>query len=67
MSLQNYFEVTFQMMQHHNYSLTEMEGLIPWERDIYLSQLIEYIEIENERIQLEMLESKRNHTNKSPF
>jgi hypothetical protein len=49
------------MMQHHKYSLTEIEGLLPWERDIYLAQLIEYIEIENERIQMEMIENQRQN------
>ena len=48
-------------MQHHKYSLTEIEGLLPWERDIYLAQLIEYIEIENERIQMEMIENQRQN------
>ena len=62
MSLKNYFELTFQMVQHHNYSLNEIEGLIPWERDIYLSQLIEYIEIENEKIQIEMTANQRSNS-----
>ena len=38
------------MMQHHKYSLSELETMIPWERDIYVSLLIQYIEEENERI-----------------
>lgn len=38
-------------MQHHKYSLTEIETLIPWERDIYISQLEKYIQEENERLQ----------------
>ena len=37
-------------MQHHKYSLTELEEMIPWERDIYVSLLVRYIEDENERI-----------------
>jgi hypothetical protein len=37
-------------MQHHKYSLTELEGMIPWERDIYISMLIQYIEEENRKI-----------------
>lgn len=37
------------MMQHHKYSLTELENMIPWEREIYLTMLIEYIKEENER------------------
>jgi hypothetical protein len=38
------------MMQHHQYSLTELENMIPWERQIYISLLQEHIKEENERI-----------------
>jgi hypothetical protein len=38
------------MMQHHNYSLTELDNLIPWEKQIYVDMLINYLEEENERI-----------------
>ena len=34
-------------MQHHKYSLTEIENMMPWERDIYLGLLNQYIEEEN--------------------
>jgi hypothetical protein len=37
-------------MQHHKYSLIELENMIPWERDLYVSLLIQYIEEENARI-----------------
>jgi hypothetical protein len=37
------------MMQHHKYSLTELEDMIPWEREIYVTMLVEYIKEENER------------------
>jgi len=37
-------------MQHHKYSLTELENMLPWERDIYISMLIQYIEEENQKI-----------------
>jgi len=36
-------------MQHHKYSLSELESLIPWERDIYVTLLEKYIKEENER------------------
>lgn len=45
-------------MQHHKYSLTELESMIPWERDVYVSLLIRYIEEENERIKQKQNESK---------
>ena len=37
-------------MQHHKYSLTELEDMLPWERDIYVAMLIQYIEKENQKI-----------------
>ena len=38
------------MMQHHKYGLSELENMIPWERDVYVSMLTQYIEEENEKI-----------------
>ena len=40
----------FSLMQHHKYSLTELEGMMPWERDVYVAMLTQYIEEENEKI-----------------
>lgn len=37
-------------MQHHKYSLTELENMMPWERDVYVSLLIQYIEEENRKL-----------------
>ena len=36
-------------MQHHKYSLSDIEGMIPWERDIYIKLLMQYLEEEKER------------------
>ena len=47
----NMYNTNFTLMQHHKYSLSELENMIPWERDIYISLLIKYIQEENERIQ----------------
>jgi len=35
------------LMQHHKYSLTELENMIPWEREVYISLLKQHIEEEN--------------------
>ena len=37
-------------MQHHKYSLTELEYMLPWEREIYIDMLIQHIKEENEKI-----------------
>ena len=47
------------MMQHHKYSLTELENMMPWEREIYLGLLQEHIKEENERIEKERAQSRR--------
>ena len=47
MDLESYFKLNFALMQHHKYSLTEIENMMPWERDIYLGLLNQYIEEEN--------------------
>ena len=49
--LESYFKLNFALMQHHKYSLTEIENMMPWERDIYLALLNQYIEEENAKIQ----------------
>ena len=36
-------------MQHHKYSLTELDNLIPWEKEIYVGMLTNYIKEENEK------------------
>jgi len=38
------------LMQHHKYSLTELDNMMPWERDIYIAMLVQYIEEENQKI-----------------
>ena len=36
-------------MQHHNYSLADLENMLPWEREIYVDMLITYIKEENQK------------------
>jgi|TARA_B100001769_G_scaffold849_1_gene644 hypothetical protein len=45
-NLENYFRLNFAMMQYHKYSLTEIENMIPWERDIYVGLLQAHLEEE---------------------
>ena len=46
------------MMQHHNYSLEELENMVPWEREIYIGLLMNYLRDEKEQIDQE--NRKRN-------
>ena len=49
--LESYYKLNFALMQHHKYSLTEIENMMPWERDVYLALLNQYIEEENLKAQ----------------
>jgi len=46
MNLENYFRLNFALMQYHKYSLTEIENMMPWERDIYVGMLQSHLEEE---------------------
>ena len=46
MDLENYYKINFALMQYHKYSLTEIENLMPWERDIYVGLLQQHLEEE---------------------
>jgi len=43
--------MNFALMQYHKYSLTELENMIPFEREVYVYMLIEYLEEEKKRIE----------------
>ncbi len=49
--LESYFRINFALMQFHKYSLSEIEDMMPWERDIYLALLKQHIEDENLKAQ----------------
>jgi hypothetical protein len=49
-NLKNIFDTNFALMQHHKYSLSELDSLMPWEKSIYVNMLMRHIEEENERI-----------------
>ena len=36
-------------MQHHDYSLSDLDNMMPWEREIYVDMLIEHIKEENKK------------------
>jgi|TARA_Y100000289_G_scaffold62244_1_gene71191 hypothetical protein len=45
-------------MQHHNYSLSDLENMIPWEREVYVDMLITFIKEENEKRKQEQANRK---------
>lgn len=46
MDLESYFKLNFALIQYHKWSLTEIENLLPWERDIYVILLKQHLEEE---------------------
>ena len=51
--LGTYFKVNFALMQYHKYSLTEIENMMPWEREVYVNMLAQHLQKERERIEQE--------------
>ncbi len=60
-SLMNHYKTNFALMQHHKYSLTELDNMIPWERDIYINLLIAHLKEEEERME------RQKNKNKTTF
>ena len=58
-SLANHYQTNFALMQHHKYSLSDIESLVPWEKSLYVTMLMRYIEEENEKIKQQMQNKKR--------
>jgi|TARA_R100001530_G_C4192979_1_gene122684 hypothetical protein len=51
MDLESYYKLNFALMQYHKYSLTEIENMIPWERDVYVALLQQHLEEEEKKHQ----------------
>jgi hypothetical protein len=56
-SLPAYYKTNFGMMQHHKYSLEEIENMIPFEREVYVHMLVTFLEEEKKKIE----QQKANH------
>ena len=46
-SLENYMQNNFSLLQHHNWSLSDIEDMIPWEKQSYIKMLQNLIEKRN--------------------
>jgi hypothetical protein len=54
-TLANMFQTNFAMIHHYRYSLSELEDMMPWEREIYTTLLVKHIKEENERLKQQKL------------
>lgn len=43
-TLKDYYNTIFSLVQHHKYSISDLENLIPFERDLYVDMLLNYLE-----------------------
>ena len=59
-TLSNYYQTNFALLHHHKYSLTEIEGLVPWEKFIYLELLMNTLKEEQEQAKLNEQAMKAN-------
>ena len=50
-TLARYYSLIFSLAQHHKYSITEIENLIPYERDLYVDMLLEFLEQQKQEIE----------------
>jgi len=49
-TLANYYTTIFAMAQHHKYSITEIEDMLPFERDLYIDLLLAYLDKEKNKL-----------------
>lgn len=38
-----YYQTVFALAQHHKYQISEIESLMPYERDVYFAMLVEHV------------------------
>jgi hypothetical protein len=57
-NLKNYFNCNFGLIQHHKYSLSELENMLPWERQTYVAMLMNWLKEEKERIELTRMQNR---------
>lgn len=58
--LSNVLETNFIMTKEHNFSITELENMLPWERQIYLGLVVNYVKEQKERMDQEQASMKTN-------
>lgn len=49
-NLLNYMQTNSNMVKHHEYQHEALENMMPWEREVYVQLIINYLKEENERL-----------------
>jgi hypothetical protein len=47
--LENFYKTNFSLIQHHKYSINDLENMIPWERHVYIDLLKAFLKDQEER------------------
>lgn len=56
-NLENYYNLNFSLMTHWNWSLTEIENMLPFEREIYVAMLLKHVK--EEKAKQEAMKAKK--------
>lgn len=59
-SLKNYYNNMFTLTHQYKYTLTELENMLPWERDMYIAMVNSWVKEETERVKLSKMESEES-------
>ena len=59
LAIENFLRTNWSLIQHHKWSYTEIEGMVPWERQVYVALTSQYLKEEQERIRLEQQTKRR--------
>ena len=58
-NLKNHYTTNFALMQHHKYSLTELENMLPWEREVYVNLLMKHLKEESDKLEAKKAAKRR--------
>ena len=49
-SLMNYYQTTFALIHHHKWQIEYIDNMMPWEKEIYVMMLMDFLKAEEERM-----------------
>jgi hypothetical protein len=51
-------DTNFALLHHHKWSYSDLENMIPWEKEYYVSKLMGYLREEQERYKQQQAQAK---------
>jgi len=54
-----YYQTNFALIHHHKWQIEYIENLMPWEKDIYITMLVQFLKEEEERLKEQELQNRR--------